>query len=67
MAGWGQDIAGGNGDLVVTSIQSPNFETGETGWQAAKDGSAEFNNLNIRGTFSGDDFILNRAGLFIYA
>ena len=36
------------------------------GWQVRKDGSAEFNNLTIRGTFSGTDFELNSAGAFFY-
>lgn len=60
------DIAGGQGNLIVTSLQSPNFLHDVSGWQVAKDGSAEFNNLTIRGTFMGLDFILNSNGLFFY-
>lgn len=66
MSGFQHDIAGGNGDLVVTSVQSPNFVSGSAGWQIAKDGSAEFNDLVIRGTFKGTDFELNSNGLFFY-
>jgi hypothetical protein len=42
------DLAGGNGNLIATSIQSPNFdaETG-AGWQIAKDGSATFYDISI--------------------
>ena len=43
------DIAGGNGNLIVSALQSPNFVTEVSGWQIAKDGSAEFNNVTIRG------------------
>lgn len=55
------------GNLVRTFIQSPNFVSGSTGWQIAKDGSAEFSNLTIRGTFHGSDFIINSAGYFEYS
>jgi hypothetical protein len=43
------DIAGGQGNLIATSVQSPNFAAGSAGWQIRKDGSAEFNNVVIRG------------------
>lgn len=67
MAGFVHDIAGGNGDLVITSVQSPNFDSGISGWQIAKDGSGQFNDLEIRGTFNGNDFIINSSGAFYYA
>jgi len=43
------DIAGGQGNLIVDSVQSPDFVTGSAGWQIRKDGSAEFNDVVIRG------------------
>lgn len=49
------------------AIQSPNFVTGVSGWTVNADGSAEFNNLNIRGTFTGTDFVINSAGAFFYS
>lgn len=62
------------GDPVVGStvlrrpaIQSPNFVTGSSGWTINSDGSAEFNNLTIRGTFNGTDFIMNATGVFFYS
>jgi hypothetical protein len=64
--GFAHDIAGGQGNLIITSLQSPNFESGVQGWQVAKDGSAEFNDLTIRGTFNGTDFEINSAGIFLY-
>lgn len=67
MLKFAHDIAGGQGNLIVTSLQSPNFETGIEGWQVAKDGSAEFNNLVIRGTFNGTNFEISAAGIFFYS
>lgn len=66
------DIAGGQGNLVISALQSPNFEHGVQGWQIAKDGSAEFNNGTFRGTveastFEGTDFIINENGAFFYS
>lgn len=60
-------ITQGLGNLAIPSVQSPNFITGVQGWQIAKDGSAEFNNLTIRGTFMGTDYIINSTGLFFYS
>jgi hypothetical protein len=36
---------GGQGNLLVQQIQSPNFEHGVQGWRIAKDGSAEFQDV----------------------
>lgn len=41
-------VVGGN-ILVREAIQSPNFVTGVAGWAIRQDGSAEFNNVVIRG------------------
>jgi len=57
MAGFQHDVAGGQGNLVVTSLQSPNFEAGSMGWQVAKNGNAEFNNAIIRGIVESGQFI----------
>jgi hypothetical protein len=54
------------GTLIFPAIQSPNYVMGISGWQIRIDGSAEFNNLVIRGTFSGTDFIINSSGIFFY-
>ncbi|HLK00463.1 MAG TPA: hypothetical protein VKU39_11220 [Streptosporangiaceae bacterium] len=63
---FGNDIVGGKGSLIREMIKSPNFIHSVQGWTINKDGSAEFSNLVIRGTFSGIDFILNSAGFFFY-
>lgn len=49
MLKFAHDIAGGQGNLIVVSVQNPDFLTGVRGWQIARDGSAEFNNVIIRG------------------
>lgn len=61
------------GDPVVGStilrrpaIQSPNYVAGSAGWTINVDGSAEFNNLILRGTFTGTDFYLDGTGAFFY-
>lgn len=60
-------ITGGQGTLVRPAIKSPDYSPGVSGWTINRDGSAEFNNLTIRGTFNGTDFILDADGLFLYS
>ena len=60
------DLAGGT-VLVRPALQSPNYVAGVSGWAVFIDGSAEFNNLTIRGVFQGTNFILNSSGLFLYS
>ena len=67
MTSFRHDIAGGQGDLIIDALHSPNFMEGVSGWSVNADGTAEFNNLEIRGTFSGINWILNSNGLFFYA
>lgn len=45
-----QDDVVGGVTLIRPAIQSPDFVTGVSGWQIAADGSAEFNDVLIRGT-----------------
>lgn len=61
-----QPLAGG-GALRYPFLESPDFQSGVQGWIIRIDGSAEFNNLTIRGTFNGTNFTLNSAGLFLYS
>lgn len=65
-------IAGGQGNLINGSFQSPGFVTGLTGWQVTRAGHFEANDAVIRGTinagtFAGTDFIINAAGAFFYS
>jgi hypothetical protein len=46
---FGNTILGGAGTLIRKMIRSPNYVTGVSGWTINKDGSAEFNNVVIRG------------------
>lgn len=55
------------GVLVYPSVKSPNYVTGTSGWSINVDGSAEFNNLDIRGTFNGTDYVINPLGAFFYS
>lgn len=63
--GFSNPVFGGN-VLIRPAVKSPNYQPGVQGWQIARDGSAEFNNLTLRGTFVGTDWIENASGLFIY-
>lgn len=44
-----REIVAGN-TLIAQAIQSQNFAAGSAGWQIAASGSAEFNNVTIRGS-----------------
>lgn len=67
MMGFSNPIIGGAATLIRAAMQSANFLTGVAGWQVTKTGNAEFNNLTIRGTFLGTNFIFSSAGLFLYS
>lgn len=41
-------VGGENGELIRSSIQSPDYVPGVSGWTINRDGSAEFNNVTIR-------------------
>jgi hypothetical protein len=56
----------GLGNLAIPSVQSPNFMTGVQGWAIYKNGNAEFNNLTLRGTFFGINYLINSTGMFFY-
>lgn len=64
--GFSNPVIGGQGALVRELVKSPDFVADTSGWEISKDGSAQFNNLTIRGTFYGTSFILNDVGLFLY-
>lgn len=55
------------GELAIPSVRSPDFVTGVSGWTINKDGSAEFNNLTVRGTFFGINYIISSIGAFFYS
>lgn len=49
---WSNPIVGGGNTLIRDSIHSPDYVAGISGWTINKDGSAEFNDVNVRGTFT---------------
>ena len=53
--------------LRRAAIESPDYVPGVSGWIIKQDGSAEFNNLTIRGSFQGTNFVINSAGTFFYS
>lgn len=55
-------VVGGT-TLVRPAIRSPNFVAGASGWSIDADGSAEFNDIVIRGTGLGDAVIIGPAGM----
>jgi hypothetical protein len=66
MGGFTNPVFGGN-TLIRPAIRSPNYTPGVAGWSINRDGTAELNNLTLRGTFVGNDWILNDKGLFFYS
>jgi hypothetical protein len=64
--GFDNPVVGGTA-LRIPAIQSPNYAAGLAGWIIKIDGSAEFNNLTVRGEFLGTNFIINSKGIFLYS
>lgn len=50
--GFQNPISGAQGALERQQIKSPNYVSGSAGWAIKRDGSAEFNNITIRGASS---------------
>jgi hypothetical protein len=67
ISGFNNPIISGGGSLVYPSIHSPAYEPGVQGWTINADGSAEFNDLAVRGSFNGLDYVINSAGIFFYS
>lgn len=65
--GFRNPILGGGGALVRPAIKSPGYVAGSSGWSVNRDGSAEFNELVVRGEFKGTTYEVTTAGLFFYA
>lgn len=56
--GWQHAVAGGQGNLVAASLQSPNFIHGVSGWQVTRAGDLEANSATIRGVIIGGQLFL---------
>lgn len=55
------------GNLIIPGVHSANYVPGVSGWTINDDGSAEFNNLSLRGTFTGTNYVINSNGEFFYS
>lgn len=55
------DLAGGI-TLVRPALRSPNYAAGVSGWTINIDGSAEFNNVTIRGTLQSSNYVAGVSG-----
>lgn len=65
--GFSNAIIGGAEILIRSAIKSQNYVAGTAGWRIAKDGTAEFNNVTVRGNFTagGGNVSLSASGLHI--
>lgn len=55
MTGFRNPVVGGQGALIRESIHSPNYVTTVQGWTINKDGTAEFQEIDIRGSVLAGD------------
>jgi hypothetical protein len=60
-------LGAGGSTLLRPAIQSPNFVHGVSGWSINRAGNAEFNDLTIRGTYMGQNYLISEDGLFFYS
>jgi hypothetical protein len=67
MSGFENNVINALNALIRAAIHSPNYVPNVSGWSINKDGTAEFNNLTVRGIFQGNNFIINNAGFFLYS
>lgn len=55
-------VGGENGELIRSSIRSPNYVPGVSGWTINRDGSAEFNNVTIRFEIGAGSIVVGQPG-----
>ncbi len=69
MTGFAHAIAGGQGNLVIPALQSPNFSLADqTGWAILRNGDAYFFNVTAEGAVTATLVIAEGpgAGTFVY-
>lgn len=69
MSGFQHAIAGGQGNLVIPQLQSPNFDLAtQTGWAILRNGDAYFFNVTAAGAVTSNTVVIGGAGdgVFIY-
>ncbi len=59
---WANPAFGNGGGLVFTSVHSPDYVAGSTGWTLNKDGSAELNGVTVRGTLESVNYVAGVSG-----
>jgi hypothetical protein len=67
--GFQHDIAGGQGNLIIPQLQSPNFSlAAQTGWAILRNGDAFFFNVTATGSVTATEVIAEGpgAGVFVY-
>ncbi|WP_399559099.1 hypothetical protein OG762_52395 (plasmid) [Streptomyces sp. NBC_01136] len=60
-------LGAGGSTLLRPAIQSPNYVPGVSGWSLNRLGDAELNDLKLRGTYMGQNYVISPAGLFFYS
>lgn len=60
--GFTNPIVGGSGTLIRPAIKSPDYAPGVSGWQIARDGTAEFNDVTARGSLQSPNYVAGSAG-----
>jgi|HubBroStandDraft_6_1064221.scaffolds.fasta_scaffold147335_3 hypothetical protein len=69
MPGFQHDVAGGQGNLIIPQLQSPNFDLAtQTGWAVLRNGNAYFFNVTATGAVTATEVIAEGpgAGVFVY-
>jgi hypothetical protein len=69
MSGFQHDVAGGQGNLIIPQLQSPNFSLADqTGWAILRNGDAYFFNVTATGEITGNTVVVQGSGggAFIY-
>jgi hypothetical protein len=63
------EVAGGNGTLLIPAIQSPNFsQSAQTGWAIMQNGDAYFYNITAEGTITATTLVASGSGgVFVYS
>lgn len=67
--GFTNPVIGGDGELVIDDIHSRGFVTGVSGWSVNRIGTAEFNNVTVRGDVAigpsnGSQVLINTSPVF---
>jgi hypothetical protein len=67
--GFQHDVAGGQGNLIIPQLQSPNFSLADqTGWAILRNGDAYFFNITAEGSVTSNTVIVKGSGdgVFVY-